>query len=156
MSIFFTIIAGVVTFVLGQVVVRIYLEPVQHFRSLIGETSVSLINYGIFGRQGEEYSGALFQDASKEIRLLASRLEAGTYLIPNYEAVAKLFKLPSKPEVYEAVACLLDISNTLANYNHLSTNYVFKHYNNSQAEKVRGLLKVYVPDPNNVVRDEKA
>ncbi len=156
MSIFLTIFAGILTFVVGQVIVRIYLEPVQHFRSLVGETSVSLINYGILGSEEEENSVALYGDASQELRLLASKLEAGTYLIPNYDRTARIFKLPSKPDVYEAVACLLEISRTLGNLSHLSGSHVFKYYNNSQAEKVRGLLRIYVPDSDNIIQDSKA
>jgi len=154
MSIFFTILAGVITFVIGQVILRIYIEPVQSFRTLIGETSAALINYGILGKKNKEQSTALIQGASQDFRLIASKLESGTYLIPNYSRVSKFLGLPSEADIYESVSYLIDISNSLGNLTEpRAMNFVFEHYNAEKAEKVRQLLKINVPtafDPDGI------
>ena len=154
MSIFFTILAGVITFVIGQIILRIYIEPVQNFRALVGETSAALINYGVLGKKDKEQSIALIHGASQEFRLIASKLESGTYLIPNYSRVSKFFGLPSEADVYESVSYLIDISNSLGNLTEpRATNILYEHYNAIKAEKVRQLLKINVPtffDPDGI------
>lgn len=146
MSIFLTILAGVVTFVIGQVILRIYIEPVQGLRALIGETSAALINYGVLGKKDKEQSIALIQGASEEFRLIASKLESGTYLIPYYRRVSKIFGLPSEADIYTAVSYIIDISNNLGNLKEpRGTNIIVEHYNSTKAEKVRKLLKINVP-----------
>ena len=44
MSTFLTIIAGVAVYVLGQLIIKLIVDPIQAFKSTVGEISIALIN----------------------------------------------------------------------------------------------------------------
>ena len=154
MTIFLTIFAGVVTFVIGQIILRLYIEPIQSFRSLIGEISAALINCGILYKDSNEMKPGTFNDASIELRALASKLESSVYLIPSYKKMSKFFKLPNEAEVFEASTELVEISHSLdERYN--SIRSIIATSNQNKAGNIRSLLKIYVPDSENIIHEPK-
>ncbi len=96
MEVFFTIVTGFVTFALGQIAVKLVIDPVQEFKRVVAYISHALIEYaniysnpGITGEENERI-------VSGELRKLSSRLNAQMYLIPAYEKTSKLFGLPAR------------------------------------------------------------
>ena len=84
MTIFLTILAGVTTFVLGQIFLRLLVEPVHELKRTISDIAVALIqhanvycNPGVAGEDKE-------REVAWELRSLASRLNAQMYLVPAY------------------------------------------------------------------------
>lgn len=111
MDIFLTVVAGFLTFSLGQIAVKLFIEPVQEFKRVVADISHALIEYAnIFGNPG-------FTDdenerkVSVELRKLSSRLSAQRYLIPAYRKTGKLFGLPSIEKVAKAAEHLIGLSN---------------------------------------------
>ncbi|MEH2415452.1 hypothetical protein [Nostoc sp.] len=111
MEIFVTIISGVFVFILGQLVLKLIIEPIQEFRKTVADIAFALIEYAnIYSNPG--YAGnELENKASQELRKLSSRLNAQIYLIPGYTTISKLFKLPSKTNLLEATRELIGLSN---------------------------------------------
>lgn len=114
MTIFLTIISGVVTFVLGQIVLKLFIEPVHDFRRTVADIALALIEYaniylnpGVSGIEAEK-------QASADLRKLASRLNAQMYLIPCYRFTSKVFRLPSGDKVTEVASNLIGLSNGLS------------------------------------------
>ena len=92
MTVFLTIFAGVAIFVVGQLVLKLIIDPVHEFKRTVADISHSLIEYaniysnpGVTGEENEK-------KVSTELRKLSSRLNAQTYLIPKYEITAKLLE----------------------------------------------------------------
>lgn len=111
MTIFLTILAGVCTFVLGQIALKLLIDPVQEFKRVIAEIAHVLIEHAnVFGNPG-------LLDPEKEkavselLRQLSSRLNAQMYLVPAYEVTSKIFGLPPKDEVVAAAGHLIGLSN---------------------------------------------
>ncbi len=111
MEVFLTVVTGFVTFALGQIVVKLLIDPVQEFKRVIADISHALIEYAnIFGNPGitgEENE----KKVSGELRKLSSRLNAQMYLIPAYRKSAKLFGLPHIEKVATAAEHLIGLSN---------------------------------------------
>ncbi|MBD1847805.1 hypothetical protein H6F89_31355 [Cyanobacteria bacterium FACHB-63] len=114
MTIFLTIISGVVTFVLGQIVLKLLIEPVHDFRRTVADIALALIEYANIyanpGAAGKEVE----KQASVDLRKLSSRLHAQMYLIPCYRFTSKVFRLPSRCEVTEVARNLIGLSNGLS------------------------------------------
>ena len=113
MTVFLTILAGVTTFVLGQMVLMLIIDPVHEFRRVVADISHALIqdaqviwNPGLIGREMENA-------VSDRLGLLSSRLNAQMYLIPRYECTRKVFGLPSTKDVTDAANHLIGLSNSL-------------------------------------------
>ena len=111
MEIFLTILAGAGTFVLGQIIIKLIIEPVQVLKGTIAEVADKLIFFAnIYGNPRsihDEKQAAM----SSEIRILTSKLQAGIYLIPAYNITARIFSLPKKDQVVEASEHLFSIHN---------------------------------------------
>lgn len=146
MTVFLTVFSGVLTFVLGQLTLKLLIEPVQDFKKTIADIALSLIEYsntyanpGVAGVEVEN-------KASQELRKLASRLNAQVYLIPFYNITAKVFKLPSRKQVMYAANNLIGLSNGVFAS---PTDLVFQ--NLERAESIRITLGIYLPDDERLI-----
>ena len=145
MTVFLTIFAGVATFVLGQFVLKLLIDPIHEFRRTIADISHSLIEYadiysnpGITGEENE-------RKVSKEFRKLSSRLNAQMYLIPRYTLCAKLFGLPARDNVVKASRYLIGISNSI-----FRSSADLAVQNAEKADKICDALGIYVPEQDRV------
>jgi len=138
MTIFLTIIAGVITYVIGQLIMQLIIEPVHELKKVISNISLSLIEYanvysnpGVWGEEKEK-------DVSNILRKLSSQLNAHLYLIPKYTLVATIFGLPSKDNLIQASKNLIGLSNSVfASAAKLAT------LNAEKADKTCSLLGIY-------------
>ena len=112
-TVFFTVLSGVITFVIGQLIVKLFLDPVQDMRKTIGLVSHTLVeranviaNPGVPEKQ-------VTDDTSDELRRLSSQLHAHLYLVPSYNATSRVFSLPSKEKLLAASAALIGLSNSV-------------------------------------------
>jgi hypothetical protein len=141
MTVFFTILAGVVTFVLGQLALRLLAEPVQELKRTIADIAVTIIKYANVysnpGVTGEEREN----EAAREIRALASRLNAQMYLVPGYSKIHRFFGLPSKQDISQAMRHLIGISNAVHR-----ANSDMEIANDKKLDKVCDLLGIHMPD----------
>lgn len=112
-QVFETVLAGVLTFVAGQTLLKLVVDPVQAFKTTVAAIANSLIRYG--NRLGNP--GTFPAEEAHEIRAhfrgLSSQLTASSYLVPGYSLTSWIFWLPSRRAVHEAAANLIGISNML-------------------------------------------
>lgn len=141
MTIFLTVLSGVMTFVLGQLILKLLIEPVQDFKRTIADIALALIEYANIYANPGAMSSDIERQASVELRKLSSRLNAQLYLIPCYHFTAKVFGLPSKSRVAEAASHLIGLSNGLSDS---SSNLIL--VNLQRAEKIRSMLGIFIPE----------
>ncbi|MEH2234684.1 hypothetical protein [Nostoc sp.] len=136
-----TIISGVFVFILGQLVLKLIIEPIQEFRKTLADIAFALIEYAnIYSNPG--YAGnELEKKASEEFRKLSSRLNAQMYLIPAYKSISKPFGLPSKDNLLEAASALIGLSNGV-----FKSPIDLVNINLERAKKIRTLLGIYDPE----------
>ncbi len=84
MTIFITILSGVIVFVLGQTILKLFVEPWQMQRECIAKISNSLLLYAnVYSNPGNN-SKEEATLVSSEIRKLAAELVASCNRIPFY------------------------------------------------------------------------
>lgn len=76
--------------------------------------------------------------ASADLRKLASKLNAQTYLIPYYNLTAKLLKLPLQIDIFNSVRNLIGISNGIFSATHHNISII----NIERANQVRQMLNI--------------
>jgi hypothetical protein len=140
-EIFFTILAGVLTFVLGQVVIKLFIEPVHSMKRVVADISHKLILYANLYANPKPLGDESQDQALKEFRELSSRLHAAMSLIPIYPVTSFIFGLPKRSDVVKASSNLIGLYNghdhTLANQGIL---------NSYSAQHVRMALGIYIPE----------
>lgn len=139
METFWTIVAGVLVFVIGQAILKFVLEPLQEFRRTVSEIAHALIEHAnVYGNPGLGDEQKL-KDASSALRKLSSKLHAQMYLTPKYSHLSKFLSFPSEKAVSDAVTNLIGLSNSVfASGDALA--------NASRANKVRKALGIYIPE----------
>ena len=145
MTIFLTIIAGVATLVIGQIFLRLLVEPVHELKRTIADIAVAIIKYanvysnpGVTGDEKES-------EAARDLRALASKLNAQMYLVPLYSRIHWLFGLPPKSDVSQSMKYLIGISNAVH-----ATNSDMGTANAEKSDKVCDLLGIHMPDQDQV------
>jgi hypothetical protein len=109
LAVFSTVLSGTLVYVLGQIILKFFIEPVQELKKTIGVISHSLIE-----RANVIYNpglGLKETETSKELRNLASRLQSHLYLIPRYSATAQIFGLPLPAKILAASKALIGLAN---------------------------------------------
>lgn len=112
-TVFLTIFAGVVTFVIGELIVKLVIDPVQNMKSTIGVISHTLVQYANVIANPGTPKQELMDEASTALRGLSSRLRSHLCLVPKYNLTARLFGLPSHQQVCSASRALIGLSNSV-------------------------------------------
>lgn len=112
-TVFWTVGLGFATFVLGQIVLKLLIEPIVECKKTLGEIANSLVMYA-----PEIYTpGVVAEDAmhkvSEILRGHASQLNQHMRTIPMYRIVRRIFFLPSNVAMRESISCLIGLSNGL-------------------------------------------
>ncbi|WP_282353046.1 hypothetical protein [Pseudomonas sp. PS01303] len=92
-----TIFGGILIFIVSQAVLKLVIEPVQHFKGAIGLTANTLLRHRgklTNGMEDAELSAKVFDHAAE----LVSKAE----VIVCYRLAAFLFRLPSRKNIVEA------------------------------------------------------
>ncbi|MEH2463089.1 hypothetical protein [Nostoc sp.] len=135
-----TIISGVFVFILGQLVLKLVIEPIQEFRKTLADIAFALIEYAnIYSNPGHA-GNELENKASLKLRKLSSRLNAQMYLIPAYTTISKLFRLPSKDNLVEAASDIIGLSNGV-----FKSPIDLVNTNLERAKRIRTRLGIYEP-----------
>jgi len=149
MTVFLTVFSGVITFVLGQLVIKLLVDPVQDFRKAVADIALVLIEYAnVYANPGVAGS-EIEKKVSEEFRRLSSRLNAQMYLIPCYPITAKIFGLPSRKKVVDAASNLIGLSNGVFQS---ASNQVL--VNVERADKIRKALGIFIPEHEQVKLDK--
>jgi hypothetical protein len=122
--VFYIILAGVIIYVLGEIVVKIVIDPVQELKRVIADIAFKLIHYSHIYQisSSEDTAGkavektidqAQLEQAANEYRKLASMLNAGYRLVPFYALARVAFFLPREADIITARNALLEMSEEI-------------------------------------------
>jgi len=110
-TVFLTVVSGVITYVLGELILKLFVEPVHETKRTIGQISHSLIEYASVIANPGVRSKEVLEEVSRSLRRLSSQLHAHLRLVPLYGATAFVFRLPSRTEILAASTALIGLSN---------------------------------------------
>jgi hypothetical protein len=122
--VFYIILSGVIIYVLGEIIVKIVIDPVQELKRVIAEIAFKLIHYShVFKLSASDDSEAAggereiapekLEQAADEYRRLASLLNAGYRLVPFYSLARVVFFLPKEADILDARNALLEMSEEI-------------------------------------------
>ena len=110
-TVFLTVFSGVLTYVAGQLVLKSLIEPVQELKRTVGMVSFTLIERGKVIYNPGNSAKDIMDDTARELRKLASHLRAHLSLIPCYDISARIFGLPRRVHIDNAMRNLIGVSN---------------------------------------------
>jgi|SRR5215212_4524461 len=107
-----TVFGGAVVLVVGQIIQRFYLEPIQEQRKIIGEIAYALIYDANVVR--ELFDEERANETATRLRRLASSLRATVRTIPSYGFFSRQGWVPPADNVMRASRELIGWSNGLS------------------------------------------
>jgi hypothetical protein len=134
-QVFLTVLSGTAVYIIGQLALKMAIEPLHDLRETIG-----LISHSLIERASVIYNPSVGtpEDGAKtfrELKKLASRLHCHLYVIPLYPVMAWTFRLPPRVEIMAASMNLSGLANGVrSDPNSLNHEFV---------EKIRKSLKIY-------------
>jgi len=115
MELFTTVISGVLVFVLGQLLLKLVIEPLQELKKEIALTLDSIVFYENISSNPGFNSKEEIDKVSSVLRKHASNLKAKLSIIPFYTFWYMLRILPSKENIEIVSSNLIGLSNSLSN-----------------------------------------
>jgi hypothetical protein len=114
------IMAGIIIYVLGEIIVKIVIDPVQELKRVVADIAFKLIHYShVFKLSASDESAEKkidlekLESAADEYRKLASLLNAAYHLVPFYSFTRFVFGLPREADVLSARNALIEISEEI-------------------------------------------
>jgi hypothetical protein len=141
LNIFITVLAGVLTYVLGQITVKLIIEPVQELKKSIGKVAHGMVMHASVISNPGVPTTEVMHETSKELRMLSSDLHTHLRLVPCYPKTALVFGLPSRKQILDASSCLIGLSNSV----HRASENVYDA-NAARVEKIHDSLGIYLAD----------
>jgi hypothetical protein len=149
-TVFYTVLSGVITYVLGQIVVKLIIDPVQEMKKLIGRIAHSLTEHANVYLNPGVGPPEILDSTAIFLRQLSAELEAQIYLVPLYETTRRIFGLPSKDDVLKAAGALLGLSNSVRRAGPRTAE------SNAEREQViKDSLGIYTPPGQRHVKHEE-
>lgn len=112
MTIFFTILTGVLVYVLGQLILKLLIEPVQELKREISKIVYDLIFHSNKLTNPAARDSPEMIEACKIMRQHSSLLHSATHLVPLYRYTHIFFGLPSRKQIKSATGGLFFLSNS--------------------------------------------
>lgn len=139
-ELFCTIVAAVTILVMGQIIIKFFIEPIHKQKEVIGEIVDALDYYA-----NVYFSAALskqeeLQEASKRFRQLSTMLKAKTHLIPRHVLLSRLGFVHKYSEIFDICSELMGLSNSCRHFDHgvlANPEHASKH-----ADRIRRILGV--------------
>ena len=141
--IFSTVVSGTLVFVVGQIVLKFFIEPIHKQKEVIGEIADALCYYREFCVNLKKENEPIEiskerKDVGKKLKKLRSQLISKTYIIPYYKIFA-IFKIVVKEQNIGKAEKELSI---LSNVNLTNTEGISKETGIQAIEELSRLLNI--------------
>jgi len=134
MTAFITVTTGVLVFVLGQIVLKLIIEPWQAQRILIAKVAHHLMFYANVYSNPGTCKDETNSEASAEARKLSSESAGLRSQIPFYSRLSRTFFFPNEKHLLVVEKMLIGLSN--------STRSGDPEDNEKRIDKIRELLEI--------------
>lgn len=149
-TVFLTVLSGVLTYVAGQLILKLVIEPVHEMKRTIGHVSHSLIEHAnVISNPGVPRKEVM-DGTSQHLRRLSSEIQSHLYLVPVYPVSAAIFRLPKKRDVLEASRALIGLSNSVFS----ARNDKVHEHNAKRVEKICDRLGIFLSEDERWPKDE--
>ena len=121
MTIFLTILTGVLVFVVGRFIEKLFIDPMKEHKMVIAEIYDGLIYHAdkisnplVNGPDTNPDALKVYQQASDELRRMSTKLRAATFNVNGaYGFYRLLFNAPKKSDINVACRDLIALANCL-------------------------------------------
>lgn len=111
MTTFLTVFSGVMVYVIGQIIMKMLIEPVSEQRKVISKITYDLRFYADKLANPKDRADADMVEVCRIMRQHSSQLHAATNLIPAYRYWCYIFGSPHPDKIKESTGNLIRLSH---------------------------------------------
>jgi hypothetical protein len=107
------VLAGVLIFALGQLILKVFIEPVQQFKKTMAEIAHISVTWAHAIHNADTMPKELLDEVYNKLRHLSGQLYADMELIPlfPYPFLRWAFQIPHRARVYQSAQNLIAVGN---------------------------------------------
>ena len=148
MLVFQTVLSGVVVFVVGQVFLKMVLEPVNKLKQTIAAVAHAYLVHAPILYNSDVASQEQKTETANQLRILSGQLHADISLVPGYKVFGRMFFLPAETKVYEAAQSLIAIGNWMYSNSSSKFDHIIKNW-----QRAADNLQLYVAPGDRIPDD---
>lgn len=148
MTTFLTIVSGFTIFILGQIFLKMVIDPVAELKRTIANIRFNMIKSAYITHNSDVTSKEILLATHHELRALSAELHSRVSLIPLYRFWRFIFFLPERSKVYAAATNLIAISNWLFHPNEKQLGYILLNTQNLHTN-----LNLHLPEDSKFSED---
>lgn len=137
-----TIIGGVLIFVIGQIILKFYIDPIQKLDECRGNICDALLFYRNIYLNPNSTNKRKMRETSKKIRELATELLAKQNMVRGRHFFEELNFIITKKNIHYAHKALIGLSNSIEEVSPEDVQEAIKINRNREKEIKKG-LKIY-------------
>lgn len=145
---FETILSGVFVFVLGQIFLKMVLEPINALKKSFADIAHGFFVNAPFIYNPKALNGDQKSIVRERLLSLSGNLHGSLHFVPCYKLWGWVFRMPKAQKIRDAAQCLVTISNWLHSDSNTAIEHIIKNY-----QDTTDALGIYVP-PNSRVNDD--
>lgn len=126
-TVFLTVLSGVSVFVLGQIFLRLVLDPIAKLKSTKADIAHTLIRYAHALHNPDIIPKELYTETYDRLRELSGQLYGDMELIPAYWLFGWMFRLPKSSKVYESAKNLIAVANWMSGNHRNQFDHIIKN-----------------------------
>ncbi|UMB78848.1 hypothetical protein FXN80_10780 [Dickeya fangzhongdai] len=135
-SIFSTVVAGVSVFVIGQIILKWFLDPIIAFKEQLGRTSSLFLS-----KQAAITNVTYSEELVNELKECAASLMAKKSAISFYQFFQKFLMLPPVDNIYDAALSINEIASIIASQNKIMNHMAEENVNLIYPIKIKKALE---------------
>jgi len=122
-----TVIAGVLVFVAGQLLLKLVIEPINQLKKTFADIAHTFICYAHAIQNPDMIAPELHSIVFEKLRQLSGQLYADMSLIPLYTVFSSIFCLPRREKVYESAQHLIAVANWMCSKSDYKFDYIVRN-----------------------------
>lgn len=117
-NVFITIFCGVTVYILGQIILKMFIDPVAELKKTISQVQYNLVKFSHILFNSEVFEQDKVEEIFLELRSLSAHLLAKTSIIPWYDYTCSIFGLPKIDNIRKASTNLIALGNWISMKDH--------------------------------------
>ena len=126
-NVFKTVLSGVTVYITGQVILKIFLDPIVKLKESIGSVNCTIVKFAHIIHNSKAGQHDQFDVVFSELRLQSGELYAKYSAIPFYKFTRLMFGLPSQKNLFEAARNLIALSNWMGQDNDNKVGFILRN-----------------------------
>jgi len=148
-TVFLTVLTGTAVYVIGQIILKMILEPVAKLKQTISKVHFTFVKFAHVIHNSDAIENETINNVFIELRSLSGQIYSDYSVVPFYNITSKIFGLPSRKKLFDGARNLIGLGNWMSLKNHRNKHgHIFKN-----SQEAYENLNLDIPDEDKIDKE---